>query len=79
MNSRSSIPMTPWYDDAFFQLASIWWRHRLSILLVAGILVVLPFMMWEQVNTFHYVAAVGFGLLCIREMIRFIRLSIHRS
>lgn len=79
MNSRTSIPTTPWYDDALFQLASLWWRHRLSIVLALGGLVVFPFLLLDRVNTGHYIAVVCFILLCVRELVRFVRLAIRRA
>lgn len=79
MNSKTSIPTTPWYDDAFFELATLWWRHRFSIVLTLGLLVLLPFLLLDNVNTGHYVAIGCFGLLCVRELVRFVRLAIRRS
>jgi hypothetical protein len=79
MNSRTSIPTTPWYDDALFELASLWWRHRLSIVLTLGLLVLLPFLLSSNINTAHYVAVGCFSLLCVRELVRFIRLGIRWS
>lgn len=75
MTPEPSVPQIPRCDTVISRFAVLWWRHRAAILLMMGILlVVLPFISWNFVGTGYYLVATAFGLVCIREAIRLIRL-----
>ncbi|WP_080237321.1 hypothetical protein [Spirosoma rigui] len=79
MTPEPSVPALPWYDTVIAWFAVLWWRHRASILLAVGILLLaLPFTPWTVIGTGYFLVLTVFGLLCIRELVRLIGLRASR-
>jgi hypothetical protein len=75
MTPESSVPATPWFDTVILWFAMKWWRYRIAILLSGGVvLAAVPSLPWNLAGTGYYVLVAAFGLVCVREVVRFIRL-----
>ena len=75
MTPEPSIPAIPWYDNVVSWFAMAWWRHRATILFALGtLLAIVPLLPWDLVGTIYFLAVAGFGLICVREVLRLIRL-----